>query len=52
MIKRILAGGLAQGCQMVYFHTKNPNLGIFWRALEFKILVHILCVSMYYFTTI
>jgi hypothetical protein len=23
-----------QGCQMVYFQTKNPNLGKFWRALE------------------
>jgi hypothetical protein len=23
-----------QGCQMVYFHTKNPSLGIFWRVLE------------------
>jgi hypothetical protein len=23
-----------QGCQMVYFNTKNPNVGIFWRALE------------------
>jgi hypothetical protein len=22
-----------QGCQMVYFRTKNPNLGKFWRAL-------------------
>jgi hypothetical protein len=22
-----------QGCQMVYFSAKNPNLGIFWRAL-------------------
>jgi hypothetical protein len=22
-----------QGCQMVYFHTKNPNLGKFLRAL-------------------
>jgi hypothetical protein len=22
-----------QGCQMVYFQTKNPNLGQFWRAL-------------------
>jgi hypothetical protein len=19
-----------QGCQMVHFHTKHPNLGIFW----------------------
>jgi hypothetical protein len=25
-----------QGCQMVYFETKNPNLDIFWRALEWK----------------
>jgi hypothetical protein len=23
-----------QGCQMVYFQTKNPNLGKFWSALE------------------
>jgi tRNA(Met) C34 N-acetyltransferase TmcA len=22
-----------QGCQMVYFQTKNPNLGKFWRIL-------------------
>jgi hypothetical protein len=21
---------VTQGCQMVYFKTKNPNLGIFW----------------------
>jgi hypothetical protein len=25
-----------QGCQMVYFQTKNPNLGKFWRTLEWK----------------
>jgi hypothetical protein len=25
-----------QGCQMVSFHTKNPNLGKLWRALELK----------------
>jgi hypothetical protein len=24
---------------MVYFQTKNPNLGIFGRALEWKMLV-------------
>jgi hypothetical protein len=24
----------AQGCQMVCFQTKNPNLGKFWKALE------------------
>jgi hypothetical protein len=26
--------GLEQGCQMVYFQTKNPNLGKFLRALD------------------
>jgi hypothetical protein len=25
-----------QGCQMVYFQTKNPNMGKFRRALEWK----------------
>jgi hypothetical protein len=25
-----------QGCQMVYFQTKNPNLGKFWRVLDWK----------------
>jgi hypothetical protein len=28
-----------QGCQMVYFQTKNTNLGKFWTALEWKRLV-------------
>jgi hypothetical protein len=28
-----------QGCQMVYFQTKNPNLGKFWRALDWKLLL-------------
>jgi hypothetical protein len=32
--------GNVQGCQMVYFQTKNPNLGILWRASERKILVY------------
>jgi hypothetical protein len=35
---------MAQGCQMVCFQNKNPNLGKFWRVLQWKILV--------YFTTI
>jgi hypothetical protein len=26
----------SQGCQMVFFKTKNPNLGKFWRAWEWK----------------
>jgi hypothetical protein len=28
--------GSEQGCQMVYFQTKNPNLGKFWRASDLK----------------
>jgi hypothetical protein len=31
-----------QGCQTFNYKTKNPNLGIFWRALEWKLLV---CIS-------
>jgi hypothetical protein len=27
-----------QGCQMVSFQTKNPNLGKFWKALDWKML--------------
>jgi hypothetical protein len=30
-----------QGCQMVCFQTKNPNLGKFWRALEWEMLVYL-----------
>jgi hypothetical protein len=29
-----------QGCQIVFIHTKNPNLGIFWRAMEWRMLVY------------
>jgi hypothetical protein len=36
--------GLHQGCQMVYFKTKNLKLGIFWRALEWKMLVYFAAV--------
>jgi hypothetical protein len=28
----------AQGCQMAYFKTKNPNLGRFWGDLQWKML--------------
>jgi hypothetical protein len=35
---------LNQGCQMVYFQTKNPNLGKFWRALELKMLVYFVVI--------
>jgi hypothetical protein len=30
--------GSLQGCQMVFFKTKKPNLGKFWRALKWKML--------------
>jgi hypothetical protein len=33
-----------QGCQMVCFQTKNPNLGKFWRALEWKMLVYFMLI--------
>jgi hypothetical protein len=35
---------VSKGCQMEYFHTKNPNLGIFGRALEWKLLVYFMAV--------
>jgi hypothetical protein len=31
--------GPTDGCQMVYFQAKNPNLGKFWRALDWKMLL-------------
>jgi hypothetical protein len=34
-----------QGCQMVYFQTKNPNLGKFCRALEWKMSVYFLAIG-------
>jgi hypothetical protein len=33
-----------QGCQMVCFQTKNPNLGKFWKALEWKMLVYLMVI--------
>jgi hypothetical protein len=41
-----------QGCQLVYFHTKNPNLGIFWRALEWNLLVYVFYDHWEYFASI
>jgi hypothetical protein len=29
-----------QGCQMVYFQTKNTNLGKFWRFLKWKMFIY------------
>jgi hypothetical protein len=33
-----------QGCQMVFFQTKNPNVGKFWRALDWKTLVYFMVI--------
>jgi hypothetical protein len=33
-----------QGCQMVYFKTKNYNLGKFWRTLEWKMLKYVMAI--------
>jgi hypothetical protein len=30
----------SQGCQMVHFKTKTPNLGTFCRAIEWKMLLY------------
>jgi hypothetical protein len=35
----------SKGCQIVYFRTKNPNLGTFWRALELKMLIYFMIVE-------
>jgi hypothetical protein len=36
--------GADQGCQVVYFQTKNPYLGKFWRALYLKMLIHFIAL--------
>jgi hypothetical protein len=33
-----------QGCQMVCFQTKNLNLGKFWRALDWKMLIYFMAI--------
>jgi hypothetical protein len=46
------ASHLEQGCQMAYFQTKNPNLGKFWRVLQWKMLVYLMTFWSTYFTAI
>jgi hypothetical protein len=36
--------GFNQGCQMVYFQTKNPNLGKLWRVLQWKMLLYFMSI--------
>jgi hypothetical protein len=33
-----------QGCQMVFFQTKNPFLGIFWRSLKYTMLANFVAI--------
>jgi hypothetical protein len=40
------------GCQIVYFYTKIPNVGIFWWALEWKMFVCIFSGYLEYFKVI
>jgi hypothetical protein len=37
-----------QCCQKVYFQTKNPNLGKFWKVLQGKMLVFLCPFSLFY----
>jgi hypothetical protein len=42
---------MRQGCQTVCFQTQNPNLGKFWRALEWKMLVYFKVTLVYFMAT-
>jgi hypothetical protein len=44
--KAHFSGG-EQGCQMKYFNTKNAILGIFWRALEWKMLIYFMAIGRF-----
>jgi hypothetical protein len=52
--KKLTSGHPArgQGCQMVCFQTKNPNLGKFLRALHGKMLVYFMYGHLEYFKDI
>jgi hypothetical protein len=41
---RVASATVAQGCQMVCFQTKNPNLCKFLRFLQWKILAKLLTI--------
>jgi hypothetical protein len=36
-----------QGCQMVYFQTKNPNFGKFLRVLQWTLLVYFMAIYVH-----
>jgi hypothetical protein len=39
-----------QGCQMVCFQTKNPNLGKFWRIVDWKMLKYFMAIWNIFWT--
>jgi hypothetical protein len=41
---RIARAEISHGCQMAKFQTKNPNLGRFWRVLQWKMLVYLMAI--------
>jgi hypothetical protein len=45
---RLFGTGCRQGCQMIYFQTRNPNLGKFWRFLQWKMLVYFMDIWSIY----
>jgi hypothetical protein len=38
-LKFKMSAQVIQGCQMVYFQTKNPNFGKFWRSSDWKLFI-------------
>jgi hypothetical protein len=38
------ADNASQGCRMVYLQTKKPNLGKFWMALYWKMLIYYIAI--------
>jgi hypothetical protein len=42
--RQVRPGRRSQGCQMVYFHTKNANFGKFLKVVGWKMLVYFVAI--------
>jgi hypothetical protein len=51
-LNNLMLHTLKQGCQMVYFQNKSPNLVKFWRALEWKRLAYVFFGQLEYLSDI
>jgi hypothetical protein len=40
----VVGPSFTQGCQMVCFQTKSPNLGKFWRAFAWQMLEYFMTI--------